>query len=74
MILSGLLIIFPHQFQFCINLFQEKETQDKEWEEQADLLRQDQDREKEEKLKRFQEIQLLEERVQKLHDGKETGS
>ncbi|XP_072711437.1 lebercilin isoform X1 [Ciconia boyciana] len=46
----------------------EKETQDKGWKEQADLLRQDQDREKEEKLKRFQEIQALEERVQKLHD------
>ncbi|NWQ85040.1 LCA5 protein, partial [Burhinus bistriatus] len=45
----------------------EKETQDKEWKEQADL-RQDQDREGEEKLKRFQEIQVLEERVQKLHD------
>lgn len=65
---------FPHQFQFCINLFQEKETQDKGWKEQADLLRQDQDREREEKLKRFQEIQALEERVQKLHDGKEMGS
>ncbi|NXN41966.1 LCA5 protein, partial [Rhinoptilus africanus] len=46
----------------------EKETQDKEWKEQADLLRQDQDREREEKLKRFQDIQALEERVQKLHD------
>ncbi|XP_054051324.1 lebercilin isoform X2 [Rissa tridactyla] len=46
----------------------EKETQDKEWKEQADLLRQDQDKEREEKLKRFQEIQALEERVQKLHD------
>ncbi|NXV98141.1 LCA5 protein, partial [Calonectris borealis] len=46
----------------------EKETQDKEWQEQIDLLRQDQDREREEKLKRFQEIQALEERVQKLHD------
>ncbi|NXU51315.1 LCA5 protein, partial [Turnix velox] len=46
----------------------EKETKDKEWEEQADLLRQDQDREREDKLKRFQEIQALEERVQKLHD------
>ncbi|KAF1584281.1 Lebercilin, partial [Eudyptes moseleyi] len=46
----------------------EKETQDKGWKEQADLLRQDQDREREEKLKRFQEIQALEERVQKLHD------
>lgn len=69
-----LLISFPHQFQFCVHLFQEKETQDKGWKEQADLLRQDQDREREEKLKRFQEIQALEERVQKLHDGKETGS
>ncbi|NXN48759.1 LCA5 protein, partial [Rynchops niger] len=46
----------------------EKETQDKEWKEQAELLRQDQDKEREEKLKRFQEIQALEERVQKLHD------
>ncbi|NXT23515.1 LCA5 protein, partial [Syrrhaptes paradoxus] len=46
----------------------EKEIHDKEWKEQADLLRQDQDKEREEKLKRFQEIQALEERVQKLHD------
>ncbi|NXT75200.1 LCA5 protein, partial [Zapornia atra] len=46
----------------------EKETQGREQKEQADLLRQDQDREREEKLKRFQEIQALEERVQKLHD------
>ncbi|OPJ73361.1 lebercilin [Patagioenas fasciata monilis] len=46
----------------------EKETKDKAWKEQADLLRQDQDREREEKLKHFQEIQALEERVQKLHD------
>ncbi|NXK18348.1 LCA5 protein, partial [Arenaria interpres] len=46
----------------------EKETQDKERNEQADLLRQDQEREREEKLKRFQEMQALEERVQKLHD------
>ncbi|NXH75699.1 LCA5 protein, partial [Hydrobates tethys] len=46
----------------------EKETQDKEWQEQMDFLRQDQGREREEKLKRFQEIQALEERVQKLHD------
>jgi len=68
------LIIFPHQFQFCINLFQEKETQDKERKEQSDLLRQDQDGEMEDKLKRFREIQTLEERIQKLHDGKETGS
>lgn len=73
MILFVLLIIFLHQFLFYINLFQEKETKDKEWKEQADL-RQDQDREREEKLKRFQEIQALEERVQKLHDGKEMGS
>ncbi|NXK49359.1 LCA5 protein, partial [Chauna torquata] len=42
--------------------------QDKEWKEQADLLRQDQDREREEKLKRVREIQALEERFQKLHD------
>ncbi|NXL31842.1 LCA5 protein, partial [Glaucidium brasilianum] len=46
----------------------EKETQDKEQKEQADLLRQDRDREREEKQSRFQEIQDLEERVQKLHD------
>ncbi|XP_009946959.1 PREDICTED: lebercilin-like, partial [Leptosomus discolor] len=46
----------------------EKETQDKGWKEQGDPLRQDQNREREEKLKRFQEIQALEERVQKLHD------
>ncbi|NXU81469.1 LCA5 protein, partial [Oreotrochilus melanogaster] len=46
----------------------EKGIPDKEWKEQADLLRHDQDREREEKLKRFQEIQALEERVQKLHD------
>ncbi|NXL84459.1 LCA5 protein, partial [Alectura lathami] len=46
----------------------EKEPQDKEWKEQADLLKQDQDREREEKLKRVQEIQILEERFQKLHD------
>ncbi|NXP49612.1 LCA5 protein, partial [Heliornis fulica] len=46
----------------------EKETQDKEQKEQADLVRQDQDREREEKLKRFQGIQALEERIQKLHD------
>lgn len=69
-----LLIIFPDQFLVYINLFQEKETKDKAWKEQADLLRQDQDREREKKLKRIQEIQALEERVQKLHDGKEMGS
>ncbi|KAM6280098.1 lebercilin [Porphyrio hochstetteri] len=46
----------------------EKETQGRVQKEQADLLRQDQDREREEKLKRFQDIQALEERVQKLHD------
>nr|XP_009933947.1 PREDICTED: lebercilin [Opisthocomus hoazin] len=46
----------------------EKETQDKERKEQSDLLRQDQDGEMEDKLKRFQEIQTLEERIQKLHD------
>lgn len=46
----------------------EKEPQDFEWKEQGDLLRQDQDREREEKLKRAQEIQSLEERFQKLHD------
>lgn len=74
MILFVLLIIFPQQFQVCINLFQEKETQDKGWKEQADFLRQDQDREREEKLKGFPEIQALEERGLKLRDGKEMGS
>ncbi|NXN30279.1 LCA5 protein, partial [Nycticryphes semicollaris] len=49
----------------------EKETQEKERKEQADLLRQDQEREREEKLKHFQEIQPLEERVQNLHDERE---
>lgn len=69
-----LLTVFPHQLQFSINLFQEKETHDKEWKEQTELLRQDQDREREEKLKHCQEIQSLEERVPKLPDGKEMGS
>ncbi|NWT96275.1 LCA5 protein, partial [Urocynchramus pylzowi] len=46
----------------------EKETQDKGWKEQTELLRQEQDREREEKLKHFQEIQSLEERVPKLSD------
>ncbi|NXC23995.1 LCA5 protein, partial [Campylorhamphus procurvoides] len=46
----------------------EKETQDKRWKEQTDLLRQDQDWEREEKQKHFQEMQALEERVPKLHD------
>ncbi|NXB45861.1 LCA5 protein, partial [Leucopsar rothschildi] len=45
----------------------EKEAQDTGWKEQTEL-RPDQDREKEEKLKRFQEIQSLEERVPKLPD------
>ncbi|XP_009702507.1 PREDICTED: lebercilin [Cariama cristata] len=49
----------------------EKETQDKGWKEQAGLLKQDQDREREEKLKRSQETQALDERVQKLHDERE---
>ncbi|XP_061214364.1 lebercilin isoform X2 [Neopsephotus bourkii] len=46
----------------------EKETEDRGWKEKADLNKQDQDRETEEKLKCFQEIQVLEERIQKLHD------
>ncbi|OXB72994.1 UNVERIFIED_CONTAM: hypothetical protein H355_001927 [Colinus virginianus] len=46
----------------------EKEPQNKEWKEQADLLKQEQDREREEKMKRVQELQALEERFQKLHD------
>lgn len=74
MILLGWLFVFPHQLQFSVNLFQEKEAQEKEWKEQTGLLRQDQDREREEKLKHFQEIQSLEERVPKLSDGKEMGS
>ncbi|KAI1241123.1 hypothetical protein IHE44_0009585 [Lamprotornis superbus] len=45
----------------------EKEAQDTGWKEQTEL-RPDQDREKEEKLKHFQEIQSLEERVPKLPD------
>ncbi|XP_005153211.1 lebercilin [Melopsittacus undulatus] len=51
----------------------EKETEDKGWKEKADLNKQDQDRETEEKLNCFQKIQVLEERIQKLHDewGKE---
>lgn len=74
MILLGWLFVFPHQLQFSVNLFQEKEAQEKEWKEQTGFLRQDQDREREEKLKHFQEIQSLEERVPKLPDGKEMGS
>ncbi|XP_074394434.1 lebercilin [Zonotrichia albicollis] len=46
----------------------EKETQDRAWKEQTELLRQEQDREREEKMKHFQEIQSLEERVPKLPD------
>ncbi|NXC82245.1 LCA5 protein, partial [Cercotrichas coryphoeus] len=46
----------------------EKEAQDTGWKEQTELLRPDQDREREEKLKHFQEIQSLEERVPKLPD------
>uniref|UniRef100_A0A669QF85 Lebercilin LCA5 n=1 Tax=Phasianus colchicus TaxID=9054 RepID=A0A669QF85_PHACC len=46
----------------------EKEPQNKEWKEQADLRKQEQDREKEEKLKCVQELQTSEERFQKLHD------
>ncbi|XP_010001405.1 PREDICTED: lebercilin [Chaetura pelagica] len=46
----------------------EEGAQDKEWKEEGDLLRQDQGREREEKLKRFHEMQAVEERVQKLHD------
>ncbi|NXA35541.1 LCA5 protein, partial [Eudromia elegans] len=45
----------------------EKETQDKELKEQTDL-QQEQEREEEEKLKRVQELQALEYRVQKLQD------
>ncbi|NWV53002.1 LCA5 protein, partial [Daphoenositta chrysoptera] len=45
----------------------EKEAQDKGWKEQTEL-RQDQDRQREEKLKHFQEIQSSEERVPKLPD------
>ncbi|NWW66496.1 LCA5 protein, partial [Ifrita kowaldi] len=46
----------------------EKEAQEEGWKEQTELLRQDQGREREEKLKHFQEIQSLEERVPKLPD------
>ncbi|XP_071404757.1 lebercilin isoform X2 [Pithys albifrons albifrons] len=46
----------------------EKENQDKAWKEQTDLLRQDQDWEREEKPKHFQEMKGLEERVPKLPD------
>ncbi|NWY71212.1 LCA5 protein, partial [Erithacus rubecula] len=46
----------------------EKEAQDTGWKEQTELLRPDQDREREEKLKHFQEIQSVEERVPKLPD------
>ncbi|XP_062464238.1 lebercilin isoform X2 [Pezoporus occidentalis] len=46
----------------------EKETEDRGWKEKADLNKQDQDRETEEKLKCFQGIQVLEERIQKLPD------
>ncbi|XP_056342895.1 lebercilin [Oenanthe melanoleuca] len=46
----------------------EKEAQDTEWKEQTELVRPDQDREREEKLKHFQEIQSVEERVPKLPD------
>ncbi|NXO07344.1 LCA5 protein, partial [Oriolus oriolus] len=46
----------------------EKEAQDKGWKEQTELLRQDQEREREEKLKHFQEIQSLDEKVPKLPD------
>ncbi|XP_068021285.1 lebercilin [Melanerpes formicivorus] len=52
--------------------FQEKETQDRGWKEEAELPRQDQDRERHEKLKRFHEMQALEERVQKLPDEPES--
>lgn len=55
-------------------MFQEKELQNKEWKEQADLLKQEQDKEKEEKLKCVQELQTSEERFQKLRDGKKIGS
>ncbi|NXI45588.1 LCA5 protein, partial [Galbula dea] len=49
----------------------EKETQDKGWKEQADFPRQDQERERQEKPKCVQEVQVLEERAQKLHDESE---
>ncbi|KAL2306711.1 hypothetical protein Nmel_004643 [Mimus melanotis] len=45
----------------------EKEAQDTGWKKQTEV-RSDQDREREEKLKHFQEIQSLEERVPKLTD------
>ncbi|KFP69836.1 Lebercilin, partial [Acanthisitta chloris] len=46
----------------------EKETQEKGWKEQAEVLREDQDRAREEKLEGFQEMQAAEERLPKLHD------
>ncbi|NWI85277.1 LCA5 protein, partial [Pitta sordida] len=46
----------------------EKETQAKGWNEQPDLLTQDRNREREEKLRHFQQMQTSEERVPKLHD------
>ncbi|NXF04915.1 LCA5 protein, partial [Smithornis capensis] len=46
----------------------EKETEDKGWKEQTDLLTQNQDREREEKLKHVQQLEASEERVPKLHD------
>ncbi|KAM7172060.1 lebercilin isoform 2-T3 [Macrochelys suwanniensis] len=46
----------------------EQETQKKEWKEQAELLRQERNREREEKLKHDQELQALEEKAQKLCD------
>ncbi|XP_077668867.1 lebercilin isoform X2 [Eretmochelys imbricata] len=44
------------------------EIQKKEWKEQAEHLRQEQNREMEEKLKHDQELQALEEKAQKLCD------
>ncbi|NXH16141.1 LCA5 protein, partial [Bucco capensis] len=49
----------------------EKEPQDKGWKEQEDLLKPDQDRERQEKLKSPQETQGLEERVAKLAEESE---
>ncbi|NXY84511.1 LCA5 protein, partial [Alcedo cyanopectus] len=49
----------------------EKEIQDKEWNEKADLLKQCLSRERQEKLTHFQEIQASEERIQKILDESE---
>ncbi|NXO01248.1 LCA5 protein, partial [Rhinopomastus cyanomelas] len=46
----------------------EKGTPEKGWKEQADLLREDEGTEGQDKLRRFQEIEALEDKVPKLRD------